>query len=800
MAIFNPAVQPTQDPNYLNYSRVLDAPTPNLSSKIAIETAAVGLDSAVSVTDTAIKKSIQDSAYKAVDPLRDEMTAGLEKIKGDLDKGIIPKPQQTVAGASTDKSWLDANAMAPDPEELPVGLESGIDGVRSLAAAKQAGSPKLNDTKYAGEVLAEAKRLRNQYGPGYREYIDDQISKASGLPVANSYYNNMLLDINRQMSQMAKVKDDVGGALMKAQDMPGQADLIIKRKNGDPSANDAVVLTKINEWENFKQQITIDAALRKQKVDNKSTFAEDQEARLTRAMNTNVRIEMSALNDAALPGGGSGKDLATFLADYAAGKYPGVSETQLNQRRLQYNNWVAGVKQRMLVVSQGYSDVVGGPKTEQAVEAAMAPIYAQQKFFNNKEDGPGYYVTRQIEHIKKDAESGILLNKDYGKEATQLLGARGVFGEQYFPQWIANFVDSGVMQKFQGIVGQEAMSAIEPYKDDRGNPIPRYHKDAIQHGKNIGATGDDDYFGEKGVTKVVGEIGNPNINLEARERLVNYAFNKKNVGRLEELKMDYRDPQTGEMVPGRYRMFNILSSQRIVQGVKEVSLAKPENYQKFQGTLETEFGRLYRSTIQDINKLVSVDKAGLGLHYSFNDKTNQFGLVDKNNRPIEEDPRIANAARIPAIQNPNSAYIASMNDKVKLINGALANMANVHRNNPQGAVDTPKYLLQTLQSAGFRSGNIAGATESMQRAIIRSRNPDMTPADLDKQILGPQPGARSNFTPEEDRSLANFLRSPAGNITSRPPPRSSLEPYQTRGVIQGNLSDQPIDAPIRTRQ
>lgn len=736
MAVFNPQIQPTQDPNYLNYSRVLDAPTPDLSGKIGLDTAATTLDSAVTVTDQAIKKGISDKAYEAVDPLRDKMTAGLEQIKRDLNQGVLP---QKAAGA-TGKSWLDANAMAPDAEDnLPVGLADSLSGVQAMAAAKMAGSPKLNDTQYAGEVLSEAKRLRNMYGPGYREYIDQKISEASGLPVANSYYNNMLLDINRQMSQMNKTKDDIGASLIKSNDMPGQANLLLKYKaNPQDPALQSEILHKINDWENLKSQGQLDAAARAATDWQNKDLITKQTESMGRQLNGVVLSHMSALKDASLPGGGQGKDLAQFLTDAAAGKHPEISETALNQRRLQFNGWVSQVEAAVNATAAAYAPVVGDTST--AVKNAMASLKAQQAFFNNKEDGPAYFITRQNEHIKADATSGILLNKDYGQTASQMLGARAVLGEQYFPDWLKSMTADGVIEKFKGIVSQEGMAAITPFTDTRGQPIPRYHKDAIVHGVAIGA-GDlnPEYLGPNGVTKVVTKIADPNMPLAAKDKLIDYAFNPKNVGRLEELKMDYRDPQTGNWVDGKYRMFNILASAGINKGVLETSLVHPDNYKVYQKTLEVEFGRLYRSTLIDLNKAISPDKAYLGVHFSFNDKTNTFGLVDNHDRPIPDQ------SRLPAVQYPNARYIMGLQDKLSLLNSGISNLARIQANNPAGAGDTPQYLLQTMQTLGFRPGyNITGATEGMMKAVIRSRNPDIKPEELDKLLLGSQgPAARS---------------------------------------------------------
>lgn len=785
MAVFNPAVSPTQDPNYLNYSRVIEAPPPDMSGKIGLETAASTLDSAVTVTDQAIKKGIETAAYKAVDPLRDQFTQGLEKVKSDLNNGVIPKPAQAVSGTTTGKSWLDSNAMGPDPEELPVGLQDGLDGVTAMAYAKSQGSPKLNDTKYAGDVLAEAKRLRNQYGPGYREYIDQKISEASGLPVANSYYNNMLLDINRQMMQMSKVKDDVGKAMEKGvwEGVPGMAGLIAKRKAGDPAITDSFVWSRINDYTSFKAQQTIDAAKRAENSDNKKVNSEDQDARLTRTLNTSVQMEMSALKDVSLPGIGSAKDLLTYFDDVSAGRIT-QSDAEIGQKKMMFNNWVKNVETRLYAQSTGYADVVGADVAEKRVKAAMAPIYTQQKFINSKEDGPAFFHAQQIEAIKNDATHNFLNNKDTQALSTQLLGARAVLGEQYFPDFIRSVLINGQDKKFKDLFSEEAMSAIQPITDTRGQPIPRYMKDAIKKGKEVGATGDSGYYG--GITDLVGKVADKGMNLAAKDQLIDWAFNPKNVGRLDELKMDYRDPQTGNWVDGKYRMFNLLSSPAITQGVKETALVHPDNYVKYQRTLEIEFGSLYRSDISELNKQMVEDfnLMGVGktkLHFSYNDKTNEYGLVDKNNRPVIYNERVVGA------QYPDEVRKNGILDTLEKVNGGLRNLANIYRNNPQGEIDPSQKLLQALQTIGLRPGeNINGATEGMTKAVIKAKNPDMTPEDLNKKILGSGgPMMRSNFTPEEDRTLAAFLRSPAGQATGQ-------EPQQTRGVMRGNLSDEKL--------
>jgi len=62
MAVFNPSVPDTQDPNYLSYPRVIDAPPPNTSSAKLINTISGSVDTGISIVDTAIKKNIDNEA------------------------------------------------------------------------------------------------------------------------------------------------------------------------------------------------------------------------------------------------------------------------------------------------------------------------------------------------------------------------------------------------------------------------------------------------------------------------------------------------------------------------------------------------------------------------------------------------------------------------------------------------------------------------------------------------------------------------------------------------------------------
>lgn len=734
MAVFNPQIQPTQDPNYLNYARVVEAPTPkpvieDKSTGMALTTAATGIEGAVSMVDTAIKKGIQNKAYAAVDPIRDDFTAGLEKLKGNLDQGIIPAPVQAVGGPTASRSILDSNAMMDDPD-LPAGLSSGLDRINQLAAAKAAGSVKLNDTQYAKDTLSVAKQLRAQYGTGYREYIDSEVSKASGLPVANSYYQNMLQDINRQLNQMGKTKDDVATMMEKNSDVPNMGTYYQKYNAGDPSITKTMIYQKINDYNVLKGQIQLDAAKRAESSDNLQTRQRTDEASVTKTFNGTVDGYLKdVVNLSGMPGLGS---TMQYYQDVQAGKHPEASDAEVKQRLYNLQAYRQGIDLQLRTQANNMGTSLDSDRLEKLRKNALAPIDALIALGNDKDASPAMYHAHQNAAIQEDDKYSWIKSNDKGPLSRQMLVGRAIMGEQYFPTWIRNIVSQpGPDGKpldgpIQAAFGVEAMSAIAPITDKRGQPIPRFMKDALIHGKEVDVD-NPNYFGK--VVGLVGNIADPKMPDAAKDRLIKWAFDPQhNAGVLNELKMDYIDPTSGQPVPGKYSAFKILSAPAVTNAVRQTSMYHPENYQMYKSTIEGEFGTLYRNDVNDLNKIMQ--KPYLNAHFSYNNVTNNFGLVDNNNRPIKANDRAL------GIENPNAVYINNMLGILGRVNNGLDNLSVVHKNDPTGSKDTSQYLLQTLQTIGFRPGeNITGATEGMAKAIIKAHQPDMTPADLAKKLL-----------------------------------------------------------------
>lgn len=729
MAILNPSPQPTQDPNYLNYSRSVEAPSPNMSGKIGLETAGQGISDVAAAADFDIKEKIKTDTYKKVDKYRDEFTEGLQGVKATLDQGVVPQAIQAVGGkVAGNTSLLDANASADEPEELPVGLQSGISRIQQLAQAKASGSIKLNDTKYSSDVLDLAKQLRSQYGTGYRDYIDQEVSKASGLPVANSYYQNLMLDINRQMNQMAKVKDDTGTLMKSNMDVPNMGVYMNQRAAGDPKyPGDAAITEKIANWQHLKSNIAVDAAKRAESKEDDATKITTETRNLTR--NVNNLVSHHVEDNLALSGMSSLRDLLTYFDDAQAGRRQ-ATDAEIQQRSAQLSVYRNYIYKQAHSIGIEPGNTIGNDVAEKIITTAMSPIDTYIKFANDKETGPAYYHLRQNQAIVEDDKNNWLMSKDKGAIARQFLASRYFLGEQYFPDYLRAMMTAGQDKPFAAALSQEGLAAVHPYYDERGTPIPRYQVDAIQHGKKVGIQ-DPEYYGS--ITALPAHIADPKMNEQTRDQMIDWTFNPKNIGVLNELKMEYRDPKTNEIIPGKYRAFNVMLSPGVIDAVSQNAKSKPENYEKMKNWGESEFGSLYRQDLQTLNQVLSKPSTNpryQGLHFGYDDTTSQFDLRDRAGNVIKTNPNAV------GVQYPDQVYVNGINDVLTRVNSGIQRLRYLEQHDPTGEKDVHKVLLQTLQTAGFRPGeNITNATEGMAKAIIHARKPDLTPEQVNELLL-----------------------------------------------------------------
>lgn len=730
MAIFNDPVQ-HQDPNWTNISRPVPEAQADVSGGLALKGAGDAFGDVVKLTDQEIKRDISDESYKQVDVERDKFTQGLLATKNALDNGMVANAVNTASGASTGDprgSVFDAHNEATD---LPAGLDSGLDRMTQLTLAKRSGSLKLNDTDYSGKVLAIAKQLRNQF-PGYRDYIDSEVSKASGLPVANSYYQNLMLDVNRQLQAASAKKDDMGNIMKSNLKVPNMGAYIIMRQT-DPDkyskmGGDAAVLMKISDYANMESTLDIEAKKRAASKDDLETQKNTERGNLTRNV-TNL-IDHFNTDNIQLSGMPALKELTGFMEDFAA---HGGDTKGLAERTAQLQAYYQMIRTRALKMSNGPDTIIGVEEAQKIVDKGLAPLKGWIDLANSKSPDLAHLSALQVEAIKNDDERDWLFNKDRGAVARQLITARSIYGEQYFPQWLAGILRNNLDANVGDVFSKEALQAVKPLEDARGQPIQRTIVDAVRDGKKKGIP--DPEFNGKMVDLVTG-ITDPAMPQPMKDQLLKWGFSKPEL--MDELRKDYKDPNTGNWVPGKQAAFNRMTSPAMSAAIAENAKSNPANYQMYKNWTESEFGKIFRGNLQDLNKLLEDQGDKKAMHFGWNNSAKQFVLLDGRNNPIT---RQETGAMTPPTQfglSKNTGYVNRMLDTLESTNRGLANMAKVYEVNPgKNEMPLDTYLLRVVQTAGFRPGsNLTNASENMARALIKTNAPEKSLADIDKILFG----------------------------------------------------------------
>src|SRR6267142_1783757 len=199
MAEFNPQITPLTE-NFREHSRVIEAPhiAPDTSTGTMLETIGKGIAGVSKIADDFMQQKVKIEATTGVDAIRDITTRALETAT--QPQSVVPQPAQTGDGTKVaDPSLLDSNASA----DVPDAIDGGLKRIGALTNARMATSGR-NDTIYVQQLNSLAKNLRAQY-PGYRQYIDEQISSLTGMNPANAYVNSLLSDLKASQTSVEKI-------------------------------------------------------------------------------------------------------------------------------------------------------------------------------------------------------------------------------------------------------------------------------------------------------------------------------------------------------------------------------------------------------------------------------------------------------------------------------------------------------------------------------------------------------------------------------------------------------------------
>src|SRR5678815_3527125 len=568
MAKFNPDVPEIQAPNYMGLSKPITTPEPaiNRSGALAIAGAGDLFTSAVTAADDIIKAKIQSRVDTEAGAEKAGYTSALELTKAAI-TGQEVGPNAGVKTNATDPSLEVSSQSRQDtlvaqPQEVPAGLDGLSRTLGTLDSARANG--KLSETAYYARLNSVARSVRSQF-PGYRDYIDSQVEKVTGVAPANAYIKSLIGDINSFVTAKEDRDKQIEALALKNLGVPGMAADYARLRNGDASAANSI-LEKASKRAIVEEQYKLDNL----EMTNEKNSTEARKTKAEQSFSdTTARAATDSIETLAPVGSMTSAQIQDLVTKARTGQVTLDAEEQrmLGQAlRANRDEYIA----RMQKVARD-SPVYGllGPKRVNDIinEGAAVHDNISNSIFN-KDFGTAHEDINSAEAIVGKTYKGLL------KEPTlqghfALMGAlRKAGGDQWYSQqFTQEFLRSDLTSGLKTYQKQvAAQAATQPTLSTIGKPIvqkdaiitPDSKEAAIIQDPAAIAKMNDSYIG------LTEKIADTRIAESVRLGWAQFCYKPENIGVLDEFRMDTTDPISGRDIPGKYSVFFRMTNKDVV--------------------------------------------------------------------------------------------------------------------------------------------------------------------------------------------------------------------------------------------
>lgn len=693
MVVFNPQLPGSSDPNWTNVSRPISDPTPDKSTGMLLSTLGDALEGGVKLADTAVKSFLKDKVETGVNTLRDNYTGALQKVRNDQIAGTATPESMAAAGIRND-------TLAEQPQEIPGGLQAGLQKAQSLgvAMAQNGGAGKANDTLYTGALNALSKNLRNQYA-GYRDYIDEQIKSVSGIDPANAFYKNLLEDINRGAANANKDKDKDLAYIDKFVDSVPGADVARQRYiDGTYTGQDLRVFVakqsalKINQGTAEAERAQLKGQNELTEMRNRQDFAKEAGEVIDNAWS----IQRMAARVS------TPKELSDYFRDQATGRIPQLTEdqnrdwlTSLAAQREQAAAQLRSIALRRDSEGNSYAKNAGGlNKLNEEITAQLRVYDDVITFAKNKEYNMVYAVLNNNNALVNKATNQLYKDETVGEASLRMHAVNEAVGPQTGPILLADAIIGGMDKKYTGYVSQAKSSMLA--QQDPNNPVTLNKVIDDARNKKIADPG---VF--KSLVDVANVIAKPDVKDQGKTNAAIALFHPDNIGVLRKLAKDQPDPQDpNRIIPGRQAAFEVMTDPKVTAGIARL----PEGAQRmYRNWVEKEWGGvLARDNIADLSQLKNRTFLK-NFSVNWDTDTAQFELRGARGQPLDAVDRNAAVGPIQII------------DKM---NAGLRNVAQVEKS---AGGDVNAYVTGVLSRSGFDfKNNVDGIPTKMMDALLNS--------------------------------------------------------------------------------
>jgi len=761
MAVLNPQVAPGQDkmPSFLKgYSEPISQPKADESGEysgkatgIALATAGKAFEGIAELADSTVKGVIKNDVYSRVDPLTDGYIDALKELKANpTGLGPAAPATGTTEVASAGPVDIMANVNSPD---VPPGLAAGLKNVERLGAAQASGKP--SNTEIDMKLYAQLKDLRATY-PGWREYVDATMQKATGKDIANELVNSLRTDIAQRAAKADKETTFWQHQIVSNSGFPGSKKAL-EQYNATGDSN------KVMEWLAFNQGQLNALALKKAQFESQS---QDEKTQITNATNyavaaANHAATIAFANDQMLAaqGGVSAAKLSDQMYDLTVNQgkanddvYRNLSQQYEAIKAKTYTQTAMLLNTRPKLadgtLGKSVADIIGPEETKKIINSSVGALFEKtSEFIKDKQFGPAYTLGEAAEATQRNATFKVLKDPTVGGRV-QTASVFNKLIPQLAPDIVGSMLGAGLNTDVQPLIkemGQQAIAQTGGYKGADGKTYTFSQSiDEMRQAGNISGTPlpGQAYKNLTGLTKV---ITDPTAAPEAKSNAIKYFYDPSNRDVLSKFMDDYYDDTKGRVVQGRSSAFATLTAPAVTQAIRaHAASVEPTAWPKYSNWAQGEAVGLIRNQVGTINELVK--NSGGSYDLSWDSKHTRLMLRDKNGTDN------------PVTQNLN------------MVLGNLAEIAKVEGSN----VDA--FVFRTLKAANFSpTKDIEGVPAQIMRAMISSKGYKIN-----------EKGPANKFAAEPSNDVQSFIRNPTGSNAE------PLESYQTRGVIKGNLSDEQI--------
>lgn len=782
MAVFNPGVSDTQDPNFLNWSKPISQPGGDKSTGIALDTAATGLGEGLKLADNAEKSIIEDKYYADAHAIMDDYTQNLQRANYQ-----VAMTQAGVGGKPGEGNILDTSTSPGIPEGLK-NLNFQFD---SLGNARANG--KLSETGYAGQLDALLKDYRARY-PGYKEFIDETAKKVTGIDSANKLIQSTLQDINSFATNANQEKREVLTMAQKPElfGNPRITNAVNDYLAGKRSFNSFynIASGEMQQAWQFRQN--------KESLEDYKGDLEKQGIVTKQAMTAHASNSFSSALQGIIVDPVSGQNLPDFINSHKPGSGNDVPSpmwaqlgqlTQINMDQTETKLRSDFNKPLPQLNGKSMFQVTTPAEREAVINDAKAGHKLVLDAIQKKDVGLMYGSAMMTKASAEDTVSAI--TKKY-----PVIGLLRGFND-INPEFAKNMYGSVLQSTLsvpdkQGIIAVGAMLQTQPglstsTKGFEFNPKPiggqPYTMSQALDDTAVKTDGKPSQPGGKQLQKAVTEM-------PAKVLLDPKSTDSAKINMLRSFDDNYINKIEG--MPSKTQVFTDMTRPEISKEVWRLGQKDPEAWKQYRTFVSNSFtNSIAHQEILSINDI----QTNPNIKLTYKDGQFYYGLGNNINPYVKADKAIGlfgqNGVAEQRLSDANSARAQEAGRTVTRLN---QNMISVREMLKQEGSDPDAYFLQVFSNMGVKLGPL---TQQMQNAIISSHaKPSDTKTPITDRALpyseedAPSSG---NVLPDAQRSsLTSFLGNPAGVVRAQRKNAPVVNSEPSRGNVRGNLSDENI--------